>query len=754
MMILKGKFNQAFIHAETIEPQVINQIKEFLNTDVSEGSTIHIMPDTHSGKGCVVGFTMTILDKLCPNLVGVDVGCFHKDTKVKLTDGRDVSFEDLVVEAENGKEHYGYSLDKDGHVRVSKLVYPRKIKTVDETVIVTLDNGEKIQCTLDHIFYKRNMKEVEAKDLKVGDSLYPLYLKKRNELDDDERCSLDSNLMGKDDDHLCVYDVVDNSYHYVHHLSDDFNYRNGLIKKFVKSFVRHHVDFDKFNNDPTNIVRMSLKEHWHAHCDNVSYLNKMGVTGTKRIEAKYGREKLLEICSNAGKLGGRATWSGEKAEEVRKHNSESLTKWNKSEIAREQARLRQKLHNTSKFDGPDGIRNEEWFKMRVKLGKLRKIFKIMNERGLDFTEENYNTVRPEVYNGYVFSKAIEIMNETHLTFQDILNGMVNKNHRVVSIEHVKGELDVYCLTCPEFGNFALSSGVFVHNCQMTCIKLPKGTKIEPGVFLEACKKIPNGVGANAGKPPKFVNVDSIGLDKLTFELNHSETVINSIGSLGSGNHFIELNEDRDTGDHYIVVHTGSRNLGQQVCGYHMRVAKTDHSRGDLSYLTGHNLDNYLHDMKICQNYALSNHKEIYSKLLELLGVRLCKTEVFTTMHNYIDFNDHILRKGAISCQEGKKVLIPFNMRDGSVIGIGKGNPEWNFSGPHGAGRILSRTQAKQLITLEDFKESMKGITGTVCKETIDEAPMVYKKADEIERLISETVEVTNHLKVLANFKGF
>ena len=291
-------------------------------------------------------------------------------------------------------------------------------------------------------------------------------------------------------------------------------------------------------------------------------------------------------------------------------------------------------------------------------------------------------------------------------------------------------------------------------CTISCIKLPKDTKVLPEVFLEACKKIPNGVGSNAGRPPKFVDVDSIGLDKLTFELNHTKTVINSIGSLGSGNHFIELNEDKETGDHYIVVHTGSRNLGQQVCGYHMRVAKTDHSRGDLSYLTGVNLDNYLHDMKICQNYALSNHKEIYSKLLEILGVRLCKTEVFTTMHNYIDFNDHILRKGAISCQEGKKVLIPFNMRDGSVIGIGKGNSEWNFSGPHGAGRILSRTQAKQLITLEDFKESMKGITGTICQETIDEAPMVYKKADEIERLISETVEVTNHLKVLANFKGF
>ena len=289
-------------------------------------------------------------------------------------------------------------------------------------------------------------------------------------------------------------------------------------------------------------------------------------------------------------------------------------------------------------------------------------------------------------------------------------------------------------------------------CQMTCVKLPKDIQIQPEVFLETCKKIPAGVGNNAGRPPKFVDVSEIGLDRLTFEIRKPKTVTDSIGSLGSGNHFIELNTDGQ--NQFIVIHTGSRNLGQQVCGYHMKVAKTDHSRGDLSYLTGKNLDNYLNDMVICQKYAKANHKEIYSTLLKELGIRVCKCEIFTTMHNYIDFNDHILRKGAISCQEGKKVLIPFNMRDGSVIGIGKGNPEWNFSGPHGAGRILSRTQAKELISLEDFQESMRGITGTVCQETIDEAPMVYKDSKEIERQLEETVEITNHLKVLGNFKGF
>lgn len=751
-MIVQGKYNTATAHAETIEPQVINQIRDFLNTDLAEGSEIHIMPDTHSGKGCVVGFTMTITDKVCPNLVGVDVGCFHKDTKVKLTDGRDLSFEELIEEAKEGREHFGYSLDKNGHVKVSKLINPRKIKTVDETVIITLDNGEKIRCTLDHIFYKRNMNEVEAKDLKIGDSLYPLYIKKRNELDKDENCYFNNKLLNEENDYLCIYDAIDNSYHYIHHLSDDYNFRNGMISNFPKSFIRHHIDFNKYNNDPTNIKRMTLKEHWRVHCENASFLNEKGTAGFKSIEKKYGRDKLLEICSNAGKKGSKATWTSENAELYRQKKSEIISKWNKSEIAREKARLRQKLHNTSTLDGPNGIRNEEWFLLRVKLGKLRKIFAIMKEKNLDFSEENYNKARTEVYNGYTFSKAVSILNESHLSFQEILNGQVNKNHRVVSIEHIKGKLDVYCLTCPEFGNFALSSGVFVHNCNMTCVKLPKEVQIQPEVFLETCKKIPAGVGNNAGRPPKFVDVSEIGLGKLTFEVRKPKTVTDSIGSLGSGNHFIELNTDGQ--NQFIVIHTGSRNLGQQVCGYHMKVAKTDHSRGDLSYLTGKNLDNYLNDMVICQKYAQANHKEIYSTLLKELGIRVCKCEIFTTMHNYIDFNDHILRKGAISCQEGKKVLIPFNMRDGSVIGVGKGNPEWNFSGPHGAGRIMSRTQAKELISLEDFQESMEGITGTVCQETIDEAPMVYKDSKEIERQLGETVEITNHLKVLGNFKGF
>lgn len=283
-------------------------------------------------------------------------------------------------------------------------------------------------------------------------------------------------------------------------------------------------------------------------------------------------------------------------------------------------------------------------------------------------------------------------------------------------------------------------------CAILCLKVQGDFTIDD--FLDACEKVPSGVGKYNTEMTPFDD-----LKNLSFQLENKEQILYSIGSLGSGNHFIELNEDED-GNRYIVIHTGSRNLGIQVCGHHMEIAKKTNPRGDLSFLTGTDLDNYLNDMKICQTYAQKNRLEIGNTILRNLGnARIVDT--FETVHNYIDFDDMILRKGAISCTKGKRVLIPFNMRDGSVIAIGKGNPDWNFSGPHGAGRIMSRSEARKNLTLEEYQNTMKGISSrTVCQNTIDEAPQVYKDSKEIENLISETVEVQKHLKVVANYKGF
>lgn len=283
-------------------------------------------------------------------------------------------------------------------------------------------------------------------------------------------------------------------------------------------------------------------------------------------------------------------------------------------------------------------------------------------------------------------------------------------------------------------------------CGMLCLKVQGDFSIDD--FLDACEKVPSGVGKYNTEMTLFDD-----LKNLSFQLENKEQILYSIGSLGSGNHFIELNEDEDE-NRYIVIHTGSRNLGIQVCSHHMEIAKKTNPRGELSFLTGIDLDNYLNDMRICQTYAQKNRLEIGNTILRNLGNTKI-VDTFETVHNYIDFDDKILRKGAISCTKGKNVLIPFNMRDGSVIGVGKGNPDWNYSGPHGAGRIMSRSEAKKNLTLEEYQNTMKGISSrTVCQNTIDEAPQVYKDSKEIENLISETVEVQKHLKVIANYKGF
>lgn len=259
----------------------------------------------------------------------------------------------------------------------------------------------------------------------------------------------------------------------------------------------------------------------------------------------------------------------------------------------------------------------------------------------------------------------------------------------------------------------------------------------------------------------------------------------SIGTLGGGNHFIEVNKD-NKGNLYLVVHSGSRNLGKQVAeyyqdaGYNELIRKNDivpeiiaklKSEGrekeiqseitkvvpqkfnrQLAYVEGETFNSYIADMKLVQKFAVLNRKAIIDEIAKHMDFKI--DEQFTTIHNYIDTDNMILRKGAISAQKGQKVLIPINMRDGSLICIGKGNSDWNYSAPHGAGRLMSRTKAKECITLHEFKESMKGIfSTTVNKSTIDESPMAYKPMDEIIENIQGTVEIIDIIKPIYNFKA-
>jgi RNA-splicing ligase RtcB len=259
----------------------------------------------------------------------------------------------------------------------------------------------------------------------------------------------------------------------------------------------------------------------------------------------------------------------------------------------------------------------------------------------------------------------------------------------------------------------------------------------------------------------------------------------SIGTLGGGNHFIEVNKDKD-GNLYLVIHSGSRNLGKQVAEYYQGLAYKELSgvtqqkqstikklkqqgreneieselkniqpskvNKELAYLQGEDFYNYINDMAIVQQYAEQNRKAMAFEIMTGIG---CFTkDQFTTIHNYIETKTMILRKGAISAKEGEKVIIPLNMRDGSIIAIGKGNADWNYSAPHGAGRLMSRSRAKRELLLEDFKESMNGIyTTSVNESTLDECPMAYKPINSILDNVSDTIEIVNIVKPIYNFKA-
>ena len=289
-------------------------------------------------------------------------------------------------------------------------------------------------------------------------------------------------------------------------------------------------------------------------------------------------------------------------------------------------------------------------------------------------------------------------------------------------------------------------------CGMYTVKLGK-VDIDFEKLDEACHIIPSGFDTWERVMWPF---DLTEL-RCYSELERANRLNKSLGTLGGGNHFIEIDAAAD-GTKYLVIHSGSRNLGKQVAECYQKLA-IDLNRGkdadvpdDLCYVYGKHLDDYLHDVGICQRFARINREKMAEVILEHTGLEAL--EAFHTIHNYIDTDEMILRKGAIAAHKGELVLIPINMRDGSVLAYGKGNPDWNFSAPHGAGRIMSRTRARDVIEMEDYRKAMEGIyTTSVNPSTLDEAPMAYKSLEDIIDVIEESVDVIEVLKPVFNYKA-
>jgi RNA-splicing ligase RtcB len=270
------------------------------------------------------------------------------------------------------------------------------------------------------------------------------------------------------------------------------------------------------------------------------------------------------------------------------------------------------------------------------------------------------------------------------------------------------------------------------------------------------KKVPHGFSRRQ-EPHEFLSETSIGDLMCYDEVDIQGGGELSLGTLGGGNHFIEIN--RNQNDEFIlVIHSGSRKLGLSVCNYYQKQAKIKYLqehrgvKAPFYSCEGEMFENYLHDMGIMQDFAVWNRKAIAQTILDEYGMDV--KESFSTIHNYIDLNRMILRKGAVSALDGERLLIPINMRDGSIICKGKGNPDWNYSAPHGAGRLFGRREAKEKFSIDEFERSMEGIyTSCVRQDTIDEAPFVYKSMESILSNINETVEIEEIIKPVYNFKA-
>ena len=326
-------------------------------------------------------------------------------------------------------------------------------------------------------------------------------------------------------------------------------------------------------------------------------------------------------------------------------------------------------------------------------------------------------------------------------------------------------------------------------CGMYTVNLGK-VDVDFEKFDEAAHTIPCGRNVWEGRQERF------DLTQLRCYRNLKDTkrLERSLGTLGGGNHFIEIDADEE-GNKYLIIHSGSRNLGTQVAEFYQGIAidlnlgkeeyfkkrdeiiRTYKEQGrrseiqstlkqmakeweekeptmprELCYLYGEFMEDYLHDINICQQFAKRNREKMAEILLEKTG--LVAIETFQTIHNYIDVEEKILRKGSVSAKSGEKLLIPINMRDGSLICVGKGNEDWNYSAPHGAGRLMSRSAAFERLTMEEYEKQMAGIyTTCVNTATLDESPMAYKNMDEIVANIEPTAEIIAHIKPIYNFKA-
>ncbi len=656
---------------------------------------VALMPDAHLGKGGSVGSVIPTLGTLIPAAVGVDIGCFHGDTRVPLLDGTQRSLRDLAA---GGGPYWVYSLDDQKRIVPGRAIaLPTRVNA--ELVKVTVSGGDEIICTPDHPFMMIDGSYREARDLRFNDSLMPLYRRWQT------RDGYESVGTGKGtwrQTHTLVFEA--------------------LNRRVPRGYVVHHRNHVHFDNTPENLELLAASAHSsHHRRARPSFDN-----GSPEFQAK----RLAGIRQAVADPARQAQMADVGSRNIIRYMAERPE------------------HFQASVSG-NGRRGAQY------LIRFNTSPRVCDDCGSEMANPAALRWHKHREHGY--------------------------NHKVIAVEFIPKRADVFCLQVEKYHNFALAAGVFVHNCGMIAVRsqFTAEDMRERGELRALRESIENVIPLSAGQYNTAIHGGHTAnriteLEQLDGADSAEQASPNwrlQLGSLGSGNHFIEVSLDEEDRV-WLFLHSGSRGVGNRLARTHIKVAQ-DLARKwwipladpDLAYLVEDTNEfwAYLRDLRWAQHFALLNRAEMMDRvtgcLSGWLGQPVEASETVNTHHNYTEREKHfgkevwLSRKGAIDASAGKPGLIPGSMGTRSYVVTGKGNRLSLNSSPHGAGREYSRNAARKAFSRAELDAAMQGIEWRRTSAFLDEIPAAYKDVEVVMRDAADLVEIKHELRQIVNVKG-
>ncbi|MBD2513860.1 RtcB family protein [Nostoc sp. FACHB-973] len=673
---------------------------------------VALMPDVHLGKGALVGSVIATKEAIIPAAIGVDIGCFVGDTLIPLVDGKLYSIKDL---AECNEEFIVYSCTSTGKVVAAKAK-ARLTRRNAPLLKVILDNGEEIICTPDHQFMLRDGNYEEAQHLQSGTSLMPFYSKTDK------------------DGYTLIAQPYSGRWQKAHWIIA----RSGLLGKVAKfegqRTVIHHQNFNESDNQPENLKFMGDRDHSAYHRSLVEHNQHWQ-------SPEFEKKQLAALARKAATPEGYEYYAARGTQHILNY-------------------MQQQSEHFRQAVAGNGER-----------GKHYLVTYNQSDKGRAKSQE--------IANRYYTYDICNAQVKTPIGLHNHRKKEHQCNHKVVAVLSLDYTQDVYCLTVPEYHNFALKAGVFVHNCGMMAMKTPFTAQQLEGklkkIRLDIEAAIPTGFNENKDVEKSVTNWqrwnDFKDLHRGVQDLQGK--AMKQMGSLGGGNHFIEVCLDTEN-QVWLMLHSGSRNIGNKLAQSHIHTAR------ELAKMAGNKLPDpdlahfvagtpefqaYWHDLQWAQEYARVNRDVMMARFKHIVEKHLAGGKATKPLlqvnchHNYAEKEVHfdedvyVTRKGAVRAQTEDYGIIPGSMGAKSFIVKGKGNAHSFCSCSHGAGRLLSRNKAKNVYTLDDLIEQTQGVECRKDEGVLDEIPGAYKPIEQVMANQADLVEVVATLKQVMCVKG-